>query len=108
MPVPVTTMPLTPLSRIFMGDRFIPAPSFDAAAESDWMGSRALEVMLADLKFPMRASELLERAGAWRVPVKGSHLTVPLREILSGVEPRHRFRSAASVARHVRSRFPEF
>ena len=68
-------------------------------APSDWQGAEALEVMLADLTFPATTEELLARAGAWRVPVRGGEASVPLAELLADVPRSRRFRSATEVAR---------
>lgn len=86
-----------PDARVY-ATRDLPRPDYAAAADSDWLGSRAVEVMLEDLDFPLTARELNERAGEWQVPVKGSDVTVPLRVLLEPFDEDKRFRSARATA----------
>lgn len=80
-------------------------PPYDTAAPSDTMGVRHIELALRDLPFPATTREILQRAGAWRMPVSGAHFHT-LAEYLRGVEERD-FRSPEDVARAVARAHPE-
>lgn len=76
-------------------------PRDDPRAPSDWSGARAVEVMLADLEFPMTTEALRARAGLWRVPWPSSTEAVPLADLLAALPPAREFGSATEVARAI-------
>jgi len=65
-------------------------------APSDTQGAKHVELALRDLEFPTSKSQLLARAGHWRIPLDGAHF-VELRELLEPVGE-ERFRSGEDVA----------
>lgn len=74
-------------------------PPYGTAAPSDTMGTRHVEVALADLLFPMTKKELLARAGNWRIPVTG-RVYRTLADYVAPVED-DEFRSPADVGRAI-------
>ena len=83
-----------------------PEPSpFRMAAPSDTMGLRHVAIALADLPFPATKAEILGRAGAWRMPVTGTHFH-PLSQFLEGV-PEKRYRSLHALMRAVERAHPD-
>lgn len=90
------------------GTTHLPMPDHAAVAPSDWLGSGAVEVMLQDLRFPRSAADLKARTGAWLVPVKASHETVRLGDLLAPLDDDRTFRSAHEVADEIRRLFHGF
>lgn len=86
----------------------VPRPDFDAVAPSDWLGHRAVRVMLEDLQFPATAGGLRKRAGNWRVPARNANDKIPLRELLDAFDENERFRSAEDAARRIARRHHGF
>ena len=86
----------------------VPTPDYRSAAPSDWMGSRAVEVMLADLPFPVSVGKLRDRVGNWRVPVRGSEETVAFRTLLEPFDADDEFDSPEDVAKAIGRRFYRF
>lgn len=78
---------------------------YGIAPADDIMGLRAVREMLADLQFPLTKRAILERAGAWRVPVTGAHFH-PLEQFLEGV-PDRRYRSVDALVRAVGRAHPD-
>lgn len=86
----------------------VPRPDYAAAAPSDWLGSRAVRVMLEDIDFPRTVGELRERAGEWRVPATSAVETVTLGRLLDAFRDDERFDSADDAADAIRRRHHGF
>ncbi len=74
-------------------------PPFDIVPDGDTLGTVHVHEALKDLVFPMTRAQLMERAGAWRIPVTGASFR-PLREYLDNVEE-ERFRNVDEVVRAI-------
>jgi hypothetical protein len=72
---------------------------YEIAPRDDLLGTRAIHVMLRDLPFPLTARDVLERAGAWRVPVTGAHFH-PLAQYLEGI-PDRRYRNVDALVKAI-------
>ena len=80
-------------------------PPPGVAPESDTLGLKHIGIALQDLPFPMTRRELLDRAGAWRMPVTGAQF-VPLAEYLEGTR-RRSYRNARAVVKDIGHAHPE-
>ncbi|GEM_PF-5077994 len=80
-------------------------PPYDVVPPDDLVGLRAVRVMLADLPFPATLRQLVERVGAWRVPITGVHFH-PMRQFLEGM-PNRKYRSPRAVLRAMARAHPD-
>lgn len=71
-------------------------PPYATAPPADTLGTRHVIEALRDLDFPMTTRQIVERAGAWRMPITGAHFHT-LADMMRGV-PARTFRSPRSVA----------
>lgn len=75
-------------------------PPYDLVPEGDTLGVKHIREALADLEWPLTKAALLERAGAWRIPVTGAHFH-PLEQWLVGV-PEGKYRTVDDLVDAVR------
>jgi hypothetical protein len=78
---------------------------YGIAPDGDTLGLRHVHVALSDLPFPATKAEILDRAGAWRVPITGTHFH-PLAQFLEGV-PEKRYHSLAALMRAMERAHPD-
>jgi hypothetical protein len=72
---------------VAMLDHPIERPPYRLVPPSDTLGLRHVAIALHDVEFPITTKALLERYGAWRVPITGAHHH-RLGEMLTGVRER--------------------
>jgi len=74
-------------------------PPYGIVPDGDTLGVKHIREALADLPWPASKRDLLQRAGAWRIPVTGAHYH-PLAQWLEGV-PDRRYASVDALVRAI-------
>ncbi len=77
----------------------------DDPSDHDQWGLRAARIMLQDLRFPRTREALLNRAGAWRLPMPG-RVKLRLGDLLEAL-PNREYESAEDVVRALKHAWPD-